>query len=637
MTLSGDARLPAQIGRYQIRSLIGRGGMGQVYGAFDPSLDRLVALKTIVAGSDNPQFVERLQREARACGRLHHPGIVTIHDLGEADGTVFIAMEWLQGKNLADALESGGLTFEAKLNAMVEILDALAYAHSEGIIHRDIKPSNVWVLPNGRMKLLDFGLARLAQVDALTMPGEVMGTPHYMSPEQLMGQTVDPRTDVFSTGVLGYELFAHKRAFDGESITAVILQVLQQPPPPIDSAWVAAFPEVQAILLKAMAKSPDERYGSAQAMADAFRQFLDARKADIRRVDAELSNESADVVARAQTLTAAGQKTEATQLLTEALRRNPDATAIREILNGPTVVLPPRELPPQVGGPAATGPAMYRAPAHVASAATTRTAQQPTGQAQGWSGPALGGPGLSPSRDPGLHESGRLETSGGPGLQQPRPPTRPVWIFVAAAAVLLLAGGAAAYFMVYSPSQPTAGPQNAQAQTAGVVSPPPPGPGSSDSSGATGGGGTATPPGPSGGSGGGAAGSTQSGAAQTAGAAAPVSAASGFFVTESTPGAVRQLLVQQLEQSGLTRRERQQDALWIVSATAEIETRPAMAGTSALTADYAGTVEVRRRGGASSSQSFDGHAMEFGAPVVRAKAARELAQKMAEYVKTVVK
>src|SRR5688572_420249 len=185
MDSRADAPLPAQIGRYQIRSLIGRGGMGEVYGAYDPSLDRHVALKTIVAGSDNPSLVERLQREARACGRLHHPGIVTIHDLGESEGTVFIAMEWLQGRSLADAMNGDALTFTAKLRILTEILDALAYAHAEGIIHRDIKPSNVWVQPSGRVKLLDFGLARLAHLDALTLPGEVMGTPYYMSPEQL--------------------------------------------------------------------------------------------------------------------------------------------------------------------------------------------------------------------------------------------------------------------------------------------------------------------------------------------------------------------------------------------------------------------------------------------------------------------
>ena len=198
-----DPKLPKEIGRYQIRTLIGRGGMGEVYGAFDPSLDRLVALKTIIAGSDNPSLVERLQREARACGRLHHPNIVTIHDLGESQGTVFIAMEWLQGESLADAMKAGKLTFEMKLRALVEILDALDYAHAEGIIHRDIKPSNAWVLPSGQIKLLDFGLARLQHVEALTLPGEVMGTPYYMSPEQLMGQPVDGRSDVFSVGVLG--------------------------------------------------------------------------------------------------------------------------------------------------------------------------------------------------------------------------------------------------------------------------------------------------------------------------------------------------------------------------------------------------------------------------------------------------
>jgi hypothetical protein len=603
-----DAPLPAQIGRYQIRSLIGRGGMGQVYGAFDPSLDRLVALKTIVAGSDNPQFVERLQREARACGRLHHPGIVTIHDLGESDGKVFIAMEWLQGQNLADALGSGALTFEAKIQALIEILDALAYAHAEGIIHRDIKPSNVWVLPNGRIKLLDFGLARLAQVDALTLPGEVMGTPHYMSPEQLMGHQVDPRTDVFSTGVLGYELFAHRRAFDGESVTAVIIQVLQNVPAPIETAWIAAFPEVESILLTAMAKSPGERYASAQEMAAALRAFVEIRKDDIKGVDQGVRQETAEAVTRARSLVTAGQTAEATQLLTTALRRNPEASEVRELLADPTVVLqPPRPEAPRAVS-RATGPAM--APAAV----------QPVYPSTPPPRMAVAPPPAVPARDPVSPVAPTIPRETRPASLQQSP-----WIWTIAAAIVIVVG-VGAYYTIYSPASTTPAPlqstpsQSTPAPVVPVATPPP----------------AASPAAPPVVQPQGQPATVGSGNQATP--AAPSPAPAGFYVTDSTPAALRPLLIQHLEQAGVRRRDRQQDAAWVISATAEIETRQGLAGTSALTADYTGTIDIRGRGANRSfSKSFDGHAMEFGAAVVRAKAARELAQKMADYVSEVVK
>src|SRR5262249_42148781 len=153
-----------------------KGGMGEVFKAFDPRLDRTVALKTIAPDAGNPVFLERLCREARACGRLRHPGIVTVHDLGDVDGIVFIAMEYLEGHNLADAIAGGQLPFERKIDVLVQILTALEYAHGEGVVHRDIKPSNVHLCPDGVVKLLDFGLACLTRTESLTLTGAVMGT-----------------------------------------------------------------------------------------------------------------------------------------------------------------------------------------------------------------------------------------------------------------------------------------------------------------------------------------------------------------------------------------------------------------------------------------------------------------------------
>src|SRR6185295_12638591 len=223
--------LPESIGRFKIQELLGRGGMGEVYKAFDPTLQRTVAVKTVRPDIDQPEYLERMMREAQACARLSHPNIVTIYEAGQHDGVVYIAMEYLQGKDLADLLDKRSLLYEEKIRIISKVLEALQHAHAQNVVHRDIKPSNVLICADSTVKLMDFGLARVPVADTLTASGNVLGTPHYASPEQLKGEPIDGRSDIYSTGVMAYEMLAGRRPFepDNESATSLILKVIQQP------------------------------------------------------------------------------------------------------------------------------------------------------------------------------------------------------------------------------------------------------------------------------------------------------------------------------------------------------------------------------------------------------------------------
>jgi hypothetical protein len=273
----GDT-LPENFGRYRIRRLLGRGGMGSVYLAHDTELDRPVALKvprfTAEEGSD---VLERFRREARAAATLSHPGICSVYDVGVQDGIPFLTMAYVEGRTLAALLKAGPPPAPRQAAALVrKLAGALAEAHRRGVIHRDLKPSNVMIAADGEPVLMDFGLARRAAAadPALTREGQVLGTPAYMAPEQAAGEPVGPACDVYGLGVLLYELLTGQLPFKGEKLSELLARVLAAPPPPPSSYRPDLDPALEAICLKALAKSPAQRYASMTEFAAALDAYL---------------------------------------------------------------------------------------------------------------------------------------------------------------------------------------------------------------------------------------------------------------------------------------------------------------------------------------------------------------------------
>jgi serine/threonine-protein kinase len=260
---------PKTIGRYDIIELVGRGGMGVLYRARDPVLERDVALKMMLVDfSTDPTARDRFQREAKAVARLQHRNVVTIHELGEADGTPYIVMEFLSGRDLDHVLKSETpLALADKLDIAIQLCDGLGYAHEQGIVHRDIKPGNVRVLEDGTVKILDFGIAKFAAMSSATQTGTIMGTASYMAPEQIMGQPVDGRADLFSTGVLLHELLSGQKPFSGDSPTAVVYQIMHVEPPAVRAALPDLPEALEEIVARALKKNPDERYSRASEMS----------------------------------------------------------------------------------------------------------------------------------------------------------------------------------------------------------------------------------------------------------------------------------------------------------------------------------------------------------------------------------
>src|SRR5262245_47595494 len=259
------------IGKYTIVGKIGQGAMGEVYKALDPVLNRHVAIKTMISAiGQDPELRQRFLREAQSAARLAHQNIVTLYDFGEDQGRVYMAMELLLGSDLKDLIKDRTLPLAAKLDLMEQVCDALAAAHALDVVHRDIKPANIHVQPNNQVKIVDFGLARLGASE-MTKTGMVMGTPHYMSPEQVKGERADVRSDVFSLGAVFYELLGHHRPFDADSLHAVFFQVLEHEPAPV-TEWDAELPSVLVpFLSRALAKDPAKRYQNAGEMRDALR------------------------------------------------------------------------------------------------------------------------------------------------------------------------------------------------------------------------------------------------------------------------------------------------------------------------------------------------------------------------------
>ncbi len=300
-----------KLGKYMIRRELGKGAMGVVYEGFDPVIERVVAIKTILPQQLSPEesagVLARFKREAQAAGRLNHPHIVGIYDYGEvvaeddhtmvaapADGqgteprVAYIAMEFVKGRELRDYFEANErFALPEVQRIMGEMLGALAHAHAHGVVHRDMKPANLIVLDNGTVKVADFGIARIEKSE-LTQAGTVMGTPSYMSPEQFMGQTVDGHSDIFSCGVILYQFLTGEKPFTGNT-TTIMYKVLREEPLAPSMLNVALPPAFDAVVKKAMAKNPDERYQTALEFSEAIQAAV-ANQAAARSGDATIVN-----------------------------------------------------------------------------------------------------------------------------------------------------------------------------------------------------------------------------------------------------------------------------------------------------------------------------------------------------------
>jgi serine/threonine protein kinase len=320
-----------RIGKYDVTEVLGRGGMGIVYRAIDKQIGREVAIKTLTENfSTDPKMLERFYEEGRRTGRLNHPNIVTVYDLGVENGTPYIVMECVQGSPLDKVIASGAvLSLPDRLCIVQQICSALGYAHANKVIHRDVKPSNIFVLPDGKAKLLDFGIAHLEKRESdnsLTRTGQIMGTIPYMAPERLLGKKVDGRSDIFATGVVLYQLVAEQLPFTGTD-QVLVQQILYDPHPPLPGIGIQYPAVLEAIIDRALAKAPHDRYSSAEEMA-----------ADLANVIDELRHGQFDeMLAEAQGLVNAQEFLRARGVLYQLLKidnKHPGACDLMAVVDG---------------------------------------------------------------------------------------------------------------------------------------------------------------------------------------------------------------------------------------------------------------------------------------------------------------
>ncbi len=264
-------------GRYQIVSELGRGSMGVVYQGYDPVIGRTVAVKTMLTEGLSPaefeDFKARFQREAQSAGVLTHPNIVTVYDFGEDEGVLFLAMEFLEGKSLQDLVEAQTvLAVETVIPMYEQVCSALDHAHAHKVIHRDIKPANIMILDSGLVKVTDFGIAKMMSM-GMTQAGQILGTPNYMSPEQVKGRQIDGRSDIFALGVVLYELVTGEKPFGGQNITTVIYKIINENPIPPRELDATIHPGLSYVIQKALAKNPDERYQTCRELAEDLKNY----------------------------------------------------------------------------------------------------------------------------------------------------------------------------------------------------------------------------------------------------------------------------------------------------------------------------------------------------------------------------
>ncbi|HEX9120709.1 MAG TPA: protein kinase [Terriglobales bacterium] len=265
-----------RIGRYEIIGEVGKGAMGVVYRAADPNIGRTVAIKTLridIHGTENEEILGRFKNEARAAGMMNHANIITIYDAGEQEGMFYIAMEFIEGQTLQGLLKQAhALPVEKATNIVRQVCSGLDYAHARGIIHRDIKPANIMITGDGTVKIMDFGIAKSGGT-GMTSTGQVVGTPNYMSPEQVKGKPLDGRTDLFSVGVVLYEMLTGTRPFGGENVTSIIYKILHENPPAPRDLVEGIHPGLSAVVMKALAKSPEERFATGAEFGRAVQEY----------------------------------------------------------------------------------------------------------------------------------------------------------------------------------------------------------------------------------------------------------------------------------------------------------------------------------------------------------------------------
>jgi len=333
----------ATFGRYEILGKLGEGAMGVVYRARDTAIGRVVALKMLSAelGAED-ELHARFRREAEAIGRLSHPNIVTVYDLGESEGQLYMAMELLEGDDLRALIERRvDIPLADRVRILVQICEAIAYAHSRGVVHRDIKPANIVVTSAARVKILDFGLARVATRATITRKGMILGTPDYMAPEQAMGKAVDRRSDVFSSGSVFYEFLTGEKPFKGKTLHAVLFQIIQEEPDPVLTLNPELPTRLAALVHRMLVKDPEKRY---QSMDEVGRDLQDIhvalRRSRSRSVlpqpvppgGEEVRARVREHVIRGRGHFEAGRAEAAAEAMTEALVLDPGCEDAAEVL-----------------------------------------------------------------------------------------------------------------------------------------------------------------------------------------------------------------------------------------------------------------------------------------------------------------
>ena len=358
-----------RLGKYEIRAEIGRGGMGAVYKGYDPTLDRYVAVKVLAPHLVwEKESVERFVREARSAAKLKHPGIVTIYDVGQEGGWYYFVMEYLEGEMLTAVIEQRGpLPSDEAVRVVRPLADALDYAHHRGLVHRDIKPSNVHIGLEGHVTLTDFGIARAAQESRLTATGTIVGTPEYMSPEQVRGLTADARSDQYSLAVVTYEMLSGRVPFEADSTLALLHMVAYEPPPPIHEARADLPVGVQTVLARALAKQPGDRYATARAFVEALERAMAGEhvvESPALTVQPPASVSAAETFGETVTLPAPVIEPQETARLADVPPPRVPVIELEETARPADVAPPPAPViePEEAGGPAGMAPPLAPEP-----------------------------------------------------------------------------------------------------------------------------------------------------------------------------------------------------------------------------------------------------------------------------------